>query len=409
MGQMHQRRWGRQVMTTLLAGMLVAGAGVAHAAAPSSTWQVSAVPWGGETASFTVSFGSANSGQGYVLFGSGPGCQGLVETASQDTGTGTTSHRIVVTGNDLPGTVGDNGIIPGATYWYEVVTAGKSGTETDNNGGKCYSVSIPEAHYRVTLTDTAYGQGFSFPVAATHAPSVHLFEVGHTSSAAAAAVAQNGNPVPMFNLLKSTPGVTDVYVHPFPVASAGNATAFWKSGLPSFNGTTLAPTTSNHNLSNTITFDISANPGDVFSLLGMLMCTNDGLTGLDGVALPADAGHPVAYSLASYDAGVEANTYYTPDIVDPCALMAPYKGGAPALSVTDGNRNSPPSPSQGASAGTFVTEPDLNVPLATSGPISTLSGTIPDNSGKPNPGSYVPASWGWSGSVGTVTISKIAG
>lgn len=93
--------------------------------------------------SFTVWFDSASPGQGYVLFGSGPGCTGLVETATQDQGAGTISHAVTVTGNDLPGTVGDNGIQPDATYWYETVTVTKSGTEIDNNGGKCYSVTVP--------------------------------------------------------------------------------------------------------------------------------------------------------------------------------------------------------------------------------------------------------------------------
>jgi hypothetical protein len=78
-----------------------------------------------------------------VYFGSGPGCSGLVEVATQDLRPGTASHTVVVTGNDLPGTVGNIGIQPGVTYWYEVVTVIRNGTEIDNNGGTCYSVSIP--------------------------------------------------------------------------------------------------------------------------------------------------------------------------------------------------------------------------------------------------------------------------
>lgn len=401
-------------LAQLCTAILVIGAGIgtatgAHAVGgATSSWQTTAVPGGGTSTSFTVNFFSTTAGQGYVLFGTGPGCSGLVMTATQDQGAGTARHSVVVTGNDLGGSVGNNGIIPGVTYYYEVVSVSSAGVETDNNNGSCYSVTVPSVRYHVTLTNTTVGQGFSFPVAATHAASVHMFQVGQKATTAAAAIAQNGNPVPMYNLLKSTPGVTDVYVHPFPVASAGNPTAFWKSGLPTFRGGNLVASTSDTNLSNAISFDISANPGDMFSVLGMLMCTTDGLSGLDGVALPADAAHPVSYALASYDAGVEANTYYTPDIVDPCALMAPYKNGAPALSTTDGNRNSPPTPSQGYS-GNFNTEPDLNVPLATSDPIAPLSGVIPDNSGKPNAGSFVPAAWGWTGPVGNVTITKLNG
>jgi hypothetical protein len=60
-----------------------------------------------------------------------------------DVAEGIVCHTVTVTGNDLPGTVGDNGIVPGATYWYEMVTVTTSGTEIDTNGGKCYKVTLP--------------------------------------------------------------------------------------------------------------------------------------------------------------------------------------------------------------------------------------------------------------------------
>lgn len=99
----------------------------------------------GTTASFRVAFSSAAPGQGMVFFGSGPGCAGLVEVATRDLHPGTTGHTVVVTGNDLPGTIGDNGIQPGMTYSYEAVTVTNSGTETNNNGGTCFTVTIPKA------------------------------------------------------------------------------------------------------------------------------------------------------------------------------------------------------------------------------------------------------------------------
>lgn len=97
----------------------------------------------GVTAEFVVGFNSTNPGTGMVEFGSGPGCSGLVGTATMDQGAGTTLHIVVVKGNDLAGSVGDNGIQPGQTYWFRVVTATATGTEVDDNGGKCYSVTIP--------------------------------------------------------------------------------------------------------------------------------------------------------------------------------------------------------------------------------------------------------------------------
>ncbi len=98
---------------------------------------------GATSASFTVSFDSSVPGQGQILFGPGPGCSGLVEVATQDQGAGTTSHTIQVEGNELPETVGDNGIVPGTTYWYEAVTMTATEKEVDDNGGKCYSVTVP--------------------------------------------------------------------------------------------------------------------------------------------------------------------------------------------------------------------------------------------------------------------------
>jgi plastocyanin len=100
----------------------------------------------GTSASFMVSFTSTKPGQGSVLFGPGTSCSsGLVEVATQDVGAGTTSHTIQVKGNDLPGTVGDIGIQPGTTYSFMVTTMTASGTETDNNAGKCYTVTIPSS------------------------------------------------------------------------------------------------------------------------------------------------------------------------------------------------------------------------------------------------------------------------
>jgi hypothetical protein len=111
--------------------------------AGAASGRVTSAPGQGLTGSFTVSFSSSAPGQGQVYFGSGPGCSGLVEVATIDLHPGTTSHTVTVAGNDAPGTVGDNGIQPGATYQYEVVTATASGVEIDNNGGQCYSVMIP--------------------------------------------------------------------------------------------------------------------------------------------------------------------------------------------------------------------------------------------------------------------------
>ncbi|GAC1331863.1 MAG: hypothetical protein NVS2B16_12000 [Chloroflexota bacterium] len=117
--------------------------------APTSSSGVSAVPiltptdGTGVFPSVVVSFPSAAAGDGLVLFGPGPGCTGLVEVATRDLFRHTTTHAVVVTGNDLPGTVGDNGIQTGTTYWYEVVTVRSGMPTTDDNHGACYQVTVP--------------------------------------------------------------------------------------------------------------------------------------------------------------------------------------------------------------------------------------------------------------------------
>jgi len=98
----------------------------------------------GTSAGFIVGWFSSVPGQGNVEFGSGPGCGGLVETGTQDQVQNQTMHVVVVTGNDLPGAIGDSGLLAGSTYQFQTVSASRSGQEVDNNGGKCYGVAIPK-------------------------------------------------------------------------------------------------------------------------------------------------------------------------------------------------------------------------------------------------------------------------
>jgi phospholipase C len=90
---------------------------------------------------FVVAFNSKNPGTGTVNFGTS--CNGLVMTATADSGAGKTSHYVTVTGNDLPGTVGNIGITPGTTYYYETISTSTAGREVNNNNGQCFQVTIP--------------------------------------------------------------------------------------------------------------------------------------------------------------------------------------------------------------------------------------------------------------------------
>src|SRR5437867_2536962 len=76
---------------------------------------------------------------------------------------------------------------------------------------------------------------------------------------------------------------------------------------------------------------MQAHPGDRLSLAVMLICTNDGFSGLDGVQLPPHGS--VTYHSAGYDAGTEDNTEQSTDIVDPCSGLGPL----PLTGDPDGN------------------------------------------------------------------------
>lgn len=154
--------------------------------------------------------------------------------------------------------------------------------------------------YRVTITNLTAGQPFSPPVAATHLKAIRMFQVGRTASDELAAIAQDGNELPMAGLFASSTKVTQTVDVGRPLTPSGKQVG---------------------SFTDTASFEISAGPGDRFSIATMLICTNDGFLGLDAVKLPTKGMEE--FFLAGYDAGREQNTERSEDIVDPCSLLGP--------------------------------------------------------------------------------------
>lgn len=156
--------------------------------------------------------------------------------------------------------------------------------------------------YRVSIQNLTDSQPISPIVAATHNASVSMFSVGELASDALRAIAEAGDPAPMVTLLEGLAEVTSV-------ANAGQPLTL--------NGTTTG------DFSDSITLELTARAGDVLSLAGMLIATNDGFAGLDSAALPESGS--MTYSANSYDAGTEDNTEAAADLVPPASDLGPVE------------------------------------------------------------------------------------
>ena len=153
------------------------------------------------------------------------------------------------------------------------------------------------------------GQPFSPPVAATHQNGIRMFRIGRDASAELEAIAEDGDPTPMFDLFNGSEKVTDA-------VSVGVPLAHMDPFMPS------------------VSFMIESRY-DRFSLATMLICTNDGFTGLDSVRMPRRGSK--VFLLNGYDAGTEDNTEASIDIVDACSALGPE----PLDGDPNGNANAP--------------------------------------------------------------------
>ncbi len=157
--------------------------------------------------------------------------------------------------------------------------------------------------YRITIQNLADGQPLSPPVGATHRKQINMFEVGELASPGLEAIAEDGDQGMMFNRFNGSQLVTGVFGSP--------------PGMPPLTpfGQVVGGFT------DALTRDLPARAGDRFSLATMLICTNDGFTGLDRVKLPKKGAK--IFWLNGYDAGTEDNTENSGDIVDPCGVLGP--------------------------------------------------------------------------------------
>ncbi len=141
--------------------------------------------------------------------------------------------------------------------------------------------------YNVTIENLTSGEPFTPPVVAAHTDQIDLFEVGQTASNEVKEIAENGNNAPMVALIGGSSAVLDSAVGTAPIMPGESAT-----------------------------LSIQAPAGSLLSVVFMLICTNDGFSGVDSLPLPASGSDTVDKN--AYDAGTETNTEDFADIVPPC-------------------------------------------------------------------------------------------
>ena len=207
--------------------------------------------------------------------------------------------------------------------------------------------------YDITIKNLTTGQPLTPPVVATHRSRVDAFEVGTPASFEVKEIAENGNVAPLAEAFDENKHVWESKV----VASPSGPP-------PILPGATLS-------------FEISASRSAKFlSFVSMLICTNDGFTGLDSMRLPKDVGGSVTVSTAGYDAGTEINTEDFADIVPPCQGLVGVMSGDPGTGMS-------------------------NPALAEGGVITMHTGIVGGDDLLPFPDIH-----GWVGPVAEVTITR---
>ena len=158
----------------------------------------------------------------------------------------------------------------------------------------------PLPTYEVTITNLTSGQPLTPPVVATHGQPLSVFQVGEPASFELKEIAENGNNVPLLDLLGADSNVSTVLqAGPPPLVPSADPGG---TGFP-----------------DSVTFMITANQAAKYlSFASMLICTNDGFTGIDSLHLPKRVGASVTVFTNGYDAGTELNSEDFADMVPPC-------------------------------------------------------------------------------------------
>lgn len=212
--------------------------------------------------------------------------------------------------------------------------------------------------YRVTVLNITDGQPFTPPFLVTHRRAVDVFTVGAKASNGVQQIAENGDLSLLKSSLESRRRVGEVVTGDVPIVPFGSVGQTDLGFSNSYTTTIMAPRHMRR-----------------ITWLSMLICTNDGFTGVDSLRLPRHVGDAKSRFTSAYDAGTERNTERFADMVPPCQALIGVTG----------------DPGTGMS----------NPALATNGRIHHHRGI----SGR---GDLLPDVHGWTNPVGQIVIQRIS-
>ena len=174
----------------------------------------------------------------------------------------------------------------------------------DASAGVENAADAAHREYEITITNLTSGQPLSPGVLVTHTKQASFFTAGQAASEGLRLIAENGDPSTAAAALMGAPGVDAVVATMAPIHRMGGP------GPSSLTSTIAARANANR-----------------FSVAVMLICTNDGFTGLAGAELPRGF-QPLTYYAAGYDAGTETNDELSANVVDACPAIGPVGGTA---------------------------------------------------------------------------------
>jgi Spondin_N len=220
--------------------------------------------------------------------------------------------------------------------------------------------AAPTRIYRVRVINLTDGQPLTPPIIATAKGSWNLFRVGDLASVGVQQVAENGNGAPLLGGLEQSP--------------------FVFSSLESDEGPLVPPETPMFGtFSDRVSLQIEATARTRFlSVISMLICTNDGFTGVSRLPMPNGIGHEITIFTNGYDAGTEVNTEDYADLVPPCQALIGHDAGE-------------------GDAGTGTTNPAL-----------AENGVIHHHQGIQGTDDLEPSIHGWQDPVARITVRRVA-